>query len=212
VHKLTRVHSFLQGNHLTGYEPSFVNFVKNSSIISFGIIPNGIKNVSFDILLKSPFSTMTNKLFSQLVYKANVTLTNKIVKRQIVSYASFSSIQNTQPFLDLCPLGSGISEEVLSGCFIGIIFFCQKQRNDLSMCHSFYDTVLKSSSYAPIGAVCPSWKQGPRSPACKTAVSSYQANLVYTVLNKSFAEFLVQTILANPVYAPCNDAYTTCKW
>ena len=108
----------------------------------------------------------------------------------------------------MCPLNDVTNPNVPAGCIAGIYkrFCAGLAPTDVAgytNCRNAYDSVLAQSIFAPIGAVCPAWKNGPKSLACAQTIASFNVDLGYVVVNSAIAQNLVMNLIGHPIYAPC---------
>jgi hypothetical protein len=124
-----------------------------------------------------------------------------------------------QQLYDLCPLNNVTNPNVPAGCIAGIYKkFCYNlaptDATGYARCRNAYDAVLAQSIFAPIGAVCPAWRNGPKSMACAQAIAAFKVDLGYIVVTPAIAQNLVINLIGNPIYAPCVTIpdSVTCNW
>jgi len=202
----------LYDNQLTGY-PSALKTL----IASVKIFPNPMSDVPYDLVTPASAGTL-----STVTWDVFLTTPVSLRKRQELSTSALTS---TQELIKLCDLNT--AGELPAGCISGIYnMYCTSPTNTnlLLQCHDAYNRAFGASKFKAIGDVCPSWKVGPRSPSCLTAVKNFKAQLemgrnpqtgepIYLTLTATHAEELRKNIFASPRYAPCvTSDKVKCNW
>lgn len=185
--------------------------INNLNTISTVVLPNDNGTTIPSILaLKNPMFTLSALNWDTILGSPSLR------KRQ-----QLSSVMGLTPqqLYDLCPLNQVTNPNVPAGCIAGIYLkFCANlaptNAAGYADCRKAYDTVLSQSIFAPIGQVCPAWKNGPRSVQCARAISEFKVNLGYITVTSGNAQDLVTNIIGNPFYAPCVTipGSVTCNW
>jgi hypothetical protein len=141
--------------------------------------------------------------------------TSLLKRQQVSSISGYTS----QQLYDMCPLNDVTNPNVPAGCVAGIYTkFCAglspTDAIGYANCRNAYDTVLARSIFNPIGAVCPAWKNGPKSMACAQAIAAFKVDLGYIVVTPAIAQNLVVNLIGNPIYSPCVTipGSVTCNW
>jgi hypothetical protein len=179
-------------------------------------LPNPIK-VSQPIAAKASIFSFNPEDFTNFIIQATALngtqINTRLVKRQI---ATTGGALTPAELYALCPLND-VTSNIAAGCIAGIYMnYCYQlpaTSTAYSQCHSIYNQVFELSIFKPLGDVCPAWRQGPRSAACASAISTFNVNLGYIVVNSAMASNLVTTIFRSTTYAPCiNVGSITCRW
>ena len=142
-------------------------------------------------------STMTSQdLTAYIDYTLQQQRLQGFVKRAAISYAGGVLTYNS--LLQSCTLTSTTSPDITAGCIAGIVVLCAKSA-DRRLCQKYYEQTYLASAYADVVKVCPKWKSGPFSNACKGTVQAYRDS---KPTYYPFAEFSKSVIFTNDTFAP----------
>jgi hypothetical protein len=200
----------LYSNRLTGTIPAYFPTISTLKQLylhdnSFSTVDPGLASAVFDTLtiLPNPLTTVPYSLAGQNPLSVMSSFNLSSFLNNTSRFTKRAAVPSASELLQSCPMNDILNVDIKANCLAGLAAFCSGKR-DLTQCWKYYSDAMQNSAYANIGTVCPAWKKGPESADCVREISSFKpVQTAYGVIDSYVAQIFVNTVLREPVFAPC---------